>query len=142
MGNTGAPYSVPWPEGTELVRDGDNAIRALAERTNVILSATANGASGGGWGFRGASSVVHTDANGAGVIPINPAFAFDTPGGGGIGSIPIAINGDAAGSAFILGSHVPQAWKNQWTVLVKNPDGSPVTNTDIRINWVAIGIVF
>lgn len=29
MGAT--PSGLPWPEGTDLVRDGDNAIRALAE---------------------------------------------------------------------------------------------------------------
>jgi hypothetical protein len=38
MGAT--PSGLPWPAGTELVRDGDNAIKALAEATEARMWAT------------------------------------------------------------------------------------------------------
>ena len=38
MGAT--PSGLPWPEGTDLVRDGDNAMKALAEAVEARMWAT------------------------------------------------------------------------------------------------------
>lgn len=35
MGQT--THGIPWPAGTELVRDGDNAMKALADKTDILI---------------------------------------------------------------------------------------------------------
>lgn len=63
MGAT--PSGLPWPEGTDLVRDGDNAIRALAEAVEARMWS-----SGTYPKFRFLSGMYATGADGRVWIPI------------------------------------------------------------------------
>lgn len=38
-GTTAAPWLIPYPTGGDLVRDGDNAMQAIAERVAALLTA-------------------------------------------------------------------------------------------------------
>lgn len=40
MGSTTPTYALPYPVGSDRVRDGDNAIQALAERVEAVLAAS------------------------------------------------------------------------------------------------------
>lgn len=131
-------YGIPFPDPSGAVRDGAAEIQATATKTSQVIATLAGGA--GGYGFRAGSSVVHTDQNGAAVIPISPAFTQNIPGAGTIGSIIVAMNGDGA-TTFIVSQVTTQAWTQQWTVIVKQSNGSPLSNVDVRINWIAVGIV-
>lgn len=55
MATTGAPNSMPYPVGTDKVVDGDDAIKALAERVDVRLGKWTSYAPADG-GFNGAKS--------------------------------------------------------------------------------------
>lgn len=43
-GTTTAPWSIPYPTGTDRVADGDNAIQAVADRVTLLLGQSLNGA--------------------------------------------------------------------------------------------------
>ena len=43
-GVTAAPWSIPYPTGTDRVADGDNAIQAVADRMNALLAQNLVGA--------------------------------------------------------------------------------------------------
>lgn len=40
MANTGAPWNLPYPIGTDRVMDGDNAIQALSDRIDALFDNT------------------------------------------------------------------------------------------------------
>lgn len=44
MGNT--THGIPWPAGTDLVRDGDNAMKALADKVDLLIPFSINVAAG------------------------------------------------------------------------------------------------
>jgi len=66
MGQTAG--GLPWPEGTDKVRDGDNAIRALADALQAR-----------GHGLRVEARRVQVTTNAAGVAVVNFASPFPSP---------------------------------------------------------------
>ena len=135
MGTTTAPYSIPYPEPTDPVRDGAANMRAIAERLGTMLGKQW---AGGGIGIRWGSTVTALGANGEATISISPPFdgANIAPS---MGCIVVAMNGDALNSGLIVGAHQPQQGLNYWTVLCKAPGGALPGSGPWRINWIALG---
>lgn len=111
----------PYPLGTEPVRDGDNAIKALADESELRLAklGLAYGAIGGGV----------ADANGALVVSYGRTFTA-TP------AVNVTVF-DSAVLAILLKS---QLFPTQFTILFKTVAGA-VRPGAIEFSWVAVGPV-
>jgi len=125
MSGTITPYGWPYPTGTDLVRDGDNAIEALGRAIAATMNSSvaklgmAYGAVGGGV----------ADVNGALVVTYGRTFLS-------IPAVTVTVR-DAAILAVLLGS---QQYPNQCTVLFKTLAGAARPGA-IEFSWIAVGPV-
>jgi hypothetical protein len=119
MGTT--PSGLPWPEGTELVRDGDNAIRALAEAVEARIWST------GSWPKARFMSGAYSTGSDGRVWIATPGI---TSANGGTGSI--------AGSEKWIVRPVQYSGTNVlWEVCTLT--GALVLNTAMNFNLVVWG---
>jgi len=122
MGQTAG--GLPYPEGTEPVRDGDNAIKALADAMQ---------ARGVGNRWAAERQNITTGSTGIAIVAFLQPFTSQPVVAGLIewtyGNVFITIdstqNGGVNGAAFYL--------------RVARPDGSAVLNAPVLISYIAVG---
>jgi hypothetical protein len=117
MGGTTPVSGLPYPVGTDPARDGDNAIRALAEGVDGMIRA--------GIFVRG------TDGAGNAVLPVVPPFA-GTPTG-------VTVT-DAHPTASPALMKLVSYDRNQIVVRVFDANGAVVANwPDAAFSWIMVG---
>lgn len=119
MGQTAG--GLPWPEGTDLVRDGDNSIRALADALEAR-----------GHGLRIEARKITVSV---GLANGQVSFAWQTPFGGA--PIVMAMAGHPLTVASLNGGIPPDA--GGCTIHVRYADTGQAFTGNAEIWYIAIG---
>lgn len=117
MGST--TRGLPYPEGTDKVVDGDNAIRALAEAVDTKL--VYNGKFSGLTSAAGVVLIPH----GMGVIPTAAVVCMGQGNTGTVQQVaqPAVTNQDATNIAVTI---------------IRSDTGAALASNNVVINWIAV----
>jgi len=127
MGQT--THGIPWPAGTDLVRDGDNAIRAAADKTDILIPIALDLAAGTRTkpAMMISSWTPTFDANGRAQINVSATFAT-------------VIYANMVSTTFPFSVAVPNGAGTTVEFYAQWPNGSNVTGT-IAVQLLIIGIL-
>lgn len=127
MGQT--THGIPWPAGTDLVRDGDNAIRAAADKTDLLIPFALDLAAGTRQkaAMMVSSLLVNFDANGR--IQVNVSATFST-----------VIYAHCVSTTFPFSVSVPNGSSTTVEFYAQWPNGSNVTGS-ITVQLFILGIL-
>jgi hypothetical protein len=117
MGSQTPVLGMPYPEGTDRVMDGDDAIQALAERIESQLK------------IKAGKATVTTDSLGNYVFPH------------GLGVVPrcVVATPQIQAGALIVNTYGPGMTATNVHIVIKSHDGTNIANTSVIVNWIAIG---